>query len=159
MIEKTPYTSTDHPTREARIHYLKNDCKQYTGFELRKTSKGEEVFIAYRYGVQIEIDVYRIQTHLYDNYVMSLYAIRRDQDSIFVHDITGKKLEGYGSLIMEHLLAYAKAEGIKVISGEFSSLDLENHKVLLLQFYQKFGAECVVNDDNTGGTITLKLEQ
>ena len=158
MIEKTQYNSIDSPTREARINYLKKNCKRYAGFELQNTSKGEEVFVAYRFGIQIEIDVYRINTHLYDGYAMTLFATRHEKNKVFIHDITGRKLKGYGSIIIERLLDYARKEHIKEISGEFSSLDLANHKELLLRFYSKFGAICSINESNTGGVVELRLQ-
>ena len=46
--------------------------------------------------------------------------------------------KGYGSLLMENLLAYAKEHHFTFIYGNLSEVDL-GHKDRLHHFYQKFG--------------------
>lgn len=146
-----------HPTKEKRVLYLENNSKIYQGYELCHTYKEEEVFLAYNFGARIEIDLYRLDTHLFDGFAMMLYASRSGKDEIFVHDITGKRLQGYGTLIIQKLIAFAKKEKINKIYGDFYSLDLSNHKDLLLHFYSKFGATCSLNSAQDGGEFELVL--
>lgn len=67
--------------------------------------------------------------------------------------------KGYGTLMMEHLLAYAKEHGYGYIYGNLSEVDLD-HKERLHHFYEKFGfkvTEYTEPQDNYYGMIEMRL--
>ena len=66
---------------------------------------------------------------------------------------------GYGSLMMENLLAYAKEHNFSYIYGNLSKVDLD-HKERLHHFYRKFGfavTEYPERQGNYYGIIELHL--
>lgn len=69
--------------------------------------------------------------------------------------------KGYGTLMMEHLLVYAKEHGYSYIYGNLSEVDLD-HKERLHHFYQKFGFTITEYPEPQGhyyGKIELHLNQ
>lgn len=73
-------------------------------------------------------------------------GINKKKKQIKIGDITCKKCnKGYGSLMMEKLIEFAKENGIKSIIGFLSRVDM-GHEERLCHFYQKFGFEIVPND-------------
>lgn len=85
------------------------------------------------------------------------------EDMIFIGDIRHYSdkdyCKGYGSLMMQELIAYAKENGYKIICGNLSKVDLD-HKERLHHFYEKFGFEITETEeqnDNFYGKITLNL--
>lgn len=66
---------------------------------------------------------------------------------VMVGDITCKrKNRGYGSLMMEKLIEFAKANNFREIKGWLSCVD-RGHEKRLYHFYQKFGFKIVPHDE------------
>lgn len=67
--------------------------------------------------------------------------------------------QGYGSLMMNELLKYARECGYTHLYGNLSEVDLD-HKERLFHFYQKFGFEITIYPELQGnyfGRIDLEL--
>lgn len=73
--------------------------------------------------------------------------IWEDEKRISIGDIQCKKNnKGYGSLMMEKLIEYAKQHGFTSIDGWLSKVDF-NHAERLYHFYHKFDFEIIPNED------------
>lgn len=71
-----------------------------------------------------------------------------------------KNNKGYGSIMLEELIEYAKEKEKEYIDGWLSQSDVKDHKERLLAFYKKFGFE--ITDDYSSNSnrlynIELKL--
>lgn len=76
-----------------------------------------------------------------------LCCINDENRQIKIGDITCKKNNrGYGTLMMEKLIEFAKANKFEVITGWLSYVD-KGHEKRLYHFYQKFGFEITPNDE------------
>lgn len=67
--------------------------------------------------------------------------------------------KGYGTLMMQKLISYAKENGYKTIYGHLSTVDLD-HKDRLYHFYEKFGFEITEIEEQDSvlyGKVTLNL--
>lgn len=68
-----------------------------------------------------------------------------------------KNNRGYGSLMMEALIDYARQQGITSIEGWLSSVDVD-HIERLYHYYQKFGFEIIPHRDGLKiADIKLKI--
>lgn len=114
---------------------------------------------------KIEIEIQK------DNMFLDIYALYQDQEiarikctinkknkQIRINDINCKKNnKGYGSLMMEKLIDFAKANKFDVITGWLSCAD-KGHEKRLYHFYQKFGFEITPNDEGVKfADIKLRL--
>lgn len=84
-------------------------------------------------------------------------------DTILIGDIRHYKdrdfSKGYGTLMMQKLISYAKENGYKTIYGHLSTVDLD-HKDRLHYFYEIFGFEITETEEqnsNFYGKTTLNL--
>ncbi len=85
-------------------------------------------------------------------------------DTILIGDISHYYKDrdfckGYGTLMMQKLISFAKENGYKTIYGHLSTVDLD-HKDRLYHFYKKFGFEITENEEQDSilyGKITLNL--
>ena len=91
-----------------------------------------------------------------------LCTIKSD-DTILIGDIRHRKdknlCKGYGTVMMQKLITYAKENGYKTIYGRLSTVDLD-HKNRLHHFYEKFGFDITENEEQNSifyGKITLEL--
>lgn len=74
-------------------------------------------------------------------------AIFNDTNSISIGDIQCEKNnKGYGSLMMQSLISYAKDNKFSYIYGWLAKVDAD-HTDRLYHFYEKFGFEITPNDD------------
>lgn len=74
--------------------------------------------------------------------------IHKESKSIKICDIhSEKKNKGYGSLMMQKLIEFAKQKDFIYIDGWLSRVDYD-HKERLLHFYQKFEFEITPCDEN-----------
>lgn len=82
----------------------------------------------------------------------------KDAEKITIGDIQCKKNNrGYGSLMMESLINYAKEQRIELIEGWLSTVDIR-YKERLYHFYQKFGFKIIIcRDGMKFANIKLKL--
>lgn len=73
-------------------------------------------------------------------------VIKEEINGITISDITcSKNNKGFGSLMMNTLVEFAKDGQYDYIDGWLSKIDLD-HKDRLLHFYRKFGFEIMSND-------------
>lgn len=66
-----------------------------------------------------------------------------ESECIEIHDVISPSNSGWGTLLMKHLIEYAKMANCKTITGRISSVDAndrydENHYARLIHFYSKF---------------------
>ena len=74
-------------------------------------------------------------------------VIFNDTNSISIGDIQCEKNnKGYGSLMMQSLISYAKENNFSYIYGWLAKID-SDHTDRLYHFYEKFGFEITPNDD------------
>lgn len=67
--------------------------------------------------------------------------------------------KGYGTLMMQKLISFAKENRYKTIYGHLSTVDLD-HKDRLYHFYEKFGFEITEIEEQDSvlyGKVTLNL--
>lgn len=114
---------------------------------------------------KIEVEVYsykesiNIRAYCQDREVGRISCCINDENrQIKIGDITCKKNnKGYGSLMMEKLIEFAKVNKFEVITGWLSCVD-RGHEKRLYHFYQKFGFEIAPNDEGIKfADIRLKL--
>lgn len=73
--------------------------------------------------------------------------IKEESQEVIISDIECEKNNnGYGSLMMEKLIAFAKQNGFIYITGWISKVDID-HVDRLYHFYQKFGFEIIPNEE------------
>lgn len=114
-----------------------------------------------------------IKNKLYPNVMKCV--LDRSNNSILIGDInvadvyTGNQFDylrfinkGYGSMLMNELLAFAKENGYNKITGELADIDEDNeydreHRERQIHFYKKFGFE-ILPDEEHPQTIELKLK-
>lgn len=113
--------------------------------------------------VDIEVRSYKesinIRAYCQNREVGRILCCTNDENrQIKIGDITCKKNNrGYGSLMMEKLIDFAKANKFDVITGWLSYVDKE-HEKRLYHFYRKFGFEIIPNDEGMRfADIILKL--
>ena len=82
-------------------------------------------------------------------------------DTILIGDIRHYKCKdfckGYGTLMMQKLISYAKENGYKTIYGHLSTVDLD-HKDRLYHFYEKFGFKTISDDFYEEGILHVVME-
>lgn len=74
-------------------------------------------------------------------------VIKEEVKGITISDITCEKNnKGYGSLMMEKLIEFARGKQYDYIEGWLSKVDCD-HKERLYYFYRKFGFEIISHDE------------
>lgn len=94
----------------------------------------------------------------YKNKFVAIIKCTKQKEIITIGDIQcNENNKGFGSLMMQALIIYAKQNGYKCIDGWLSDVD-QNHVERLNHFYQKFGFEIIPYEDEIKiADIKLKL--
>lgn len=97
------------------------------------------------------------------NKYAQINGVIEDDNTILIGDIIHNSLrynEGYGTLMMNSLIKYAKENGFSHIYGNLSIVDID-HKERLFHFYQKFNFNISEYDKNENmyfGRIDLYID-
>lgn len=91
----------------------------------------------------------RIEAYKNDKFMGQMICeIHKESKSIKICDIRSeKKNKGYGSLMMQKLIEFANQNDFIYIDGWLSRVHFD-HKERLLHFYQKFGFEITLCNEN-----------
>lgn len=90
--------------------------------------------------------------------IYKMNCMLEDENRIMIGDIVPanpqsifrQENRGYGSLLMEELLLYAKENNIKELYGNLATVDID-HKDRLIHYYKKFGFEVNLFKESKNG--------
>ena len=126
--------------RLKRLTYLLNDrIRNRKNLRIEKTAKGTDILTTLNWENN-EIEIFDIKCeHFADYRSLVLWYQKPDPHTIHIVGIEGGKGSGHGSVAMTHLLDFAKENGIKRITGNLTTSDIDDHKERLFRFYEKHG--------------------
>ena len=95
-----------------------------------------------------------LQIHLCvnDEPKAKMACVIKSDNSILIGDISnesGAYCKGYGSLLMNELISYARRNGHTYLFGNLSVVDMD-HADRLHHFYEKFGFTVTIYDEQQG---------
>ncbi|MBQ9166920.1 MAG: GNAT family N-acetyltransferase [Oscillospiraceae bacterium] len=116
----------------------------------------------------IPINVWESDRHFYlfklpfehhSDYICRLHLEYRANCRASIMDWTSKvHNQGYGSLMMKHLINFLRASGIRYVTGSIAKTDFD-HEVKLRHFYTKFGFKITDYENSRGLHLDLFNEQ
>jgi GNAT superfamily N-acetyltransferase len=120
------------------------NSEMYCGFEINRTKHGEPVLLYKSSGYESDYDVVILFLSVAREDGFRCFQINLifDEDEMKIADIQVLGEEnfnkGYGSLLLQESIEYAKRRGVKKITGDIAS-DNDKHYERQIAFYTKNG--------------------